>query len=299
MGDTEISWTHRPGTRGRTWNPVRGCSRTIAKGATQSGCGDGTGGGCYAERTAARFCGPGKPYEGLVRKTATGPRWTGVVRLVEDHLLDPFNWRDPSTVFVNSMSDLFHENLPDDAIDQVFAVMALSRQHTYQILTKRARRMREYITTPGRHESWSRHIRRIAPRSPIGGVTEDWFRQSARNIWLGVSTENQPALDERWPDLRDTPAPLRFLSVEPMIGPIIATDALSSGLLSWVIAGAESGPKSRPMLQTWIESLADQCQSAGVSFFAKQMVVDGRLSKRVADFPRHLQIQQFPEAPHG
>ncbi len=228
MGDTAISWTHRPGTRGRTWNPVRGCSRTIAAGAKQSGCGDGTGGGCYAERTAGRFCGPGKPYEGLVRITAKGARWTGVVRLVMDHIRDPLHWREPSTVFTNSMSDLFHENLPDSSIDYVVAVMMICAlredgpDHTFQTLTKRAARMRSYFNDPTTQE-------RVARRA--GSMMEDgdgWFDLIAfrkeglvhPSMWWGVSVENQAAADERIPELLATPAAVRFLSCEPLIGPV-------------------------------------------------------------------------------
>ncbi|MBY6277267.1 DUF5131 family protein [Symbiobacterium thermophilum] len=130
MGDrTRIEWTDA------TWNPIRGCSRV------SEGCRN-----CYAERMAARFSGPGRPYEDLVRRTPHGPRWTGEVRLVEELLDAPLHWRRPRRIFVNSMSDLFHEAVPDEWIDKVFAVMALAEHHTFQVLTKRPERMLRYLT---------------------------------------------------------------------------------------------------------------------------------------------------------
>jgi protein gp37 len=280
MGDTAIEWTHRPGTRGRTWNPVRGCSRTIAAGAKQSGCGDGTGGGCYAERTAGRFCGPGQPYEGLVRITAKGARWTGEVRLVVDHVRDPLRWREPSTVFTNSMSDLFHESLDDSSIDYVVAVMMICAlrsngpRHVFQTLTKRSARLRAYFSDPTTQE-------RVARRA--GAMMEDgdaWFDLIAfrdeglvhPSMWWGVSTENQEAFDERWPDLEATPAAMRFLSCEPLIGGINAMPATQSGKLGWLIVGCESGPRSRPTDTRWLRWLREQCQDSNVPFFLKQAV---------------------------
>lgn len=311
MGDkTGISWTDA------TWNPVRGCSRTIATGAKQSGCGDGTGGGCYAERTAGRFCGPGKPYEGLVRITAKGARWTGEVRLVPEHLADPLRWRKPRRIFVNSMSDLFHEQLPFDQIAAVFGVMAAAPQHTFQVLTKRASRMRRWFELIEREASDSH----VPPAEICGiravnhcvdldsaGLPQVW---PLPNVWLGVSVENQEAADERIPELLATPASVRFLSCEPLIGevdldkprcgscgeetPIVDVEGghgttipwcseheeegsyghwlhLDGGI-DWVIAGCESGPGARTCEVEWLRSLRDQCEEAGVAFFLKQAV---------------------------
>src|SRR5579885_1145834 len=131
MKKTSIEWTNA------TWNPIRGCSRV------SEGCRN-----CYAEKVAFRFSGLGQPYEGLVRINAAGerkPEWNGEVRLVEEHLRDPLKWKKPQRVFVNSMSDLFHENVPDEWIDKIFAVMALCPQHIFQVLTKRPERMRKYL----------------------------------------------------------------------------------------------------------------------------------------------------------
>lgn len=308
MGDrTGIEWT------GSTWNLTRGCSRTTpdaeleddleladeADGPTQSGCGDGTGGGCYAERMAGRFCGPGQPYEGLVRITAKGPRWTGVVRPVPEHLFDPIRWKRPRKIFPNSMSDLFHESLPDEVIDQALAVMLLTPRHTYQVLTKRAKRMRRYFSDPALYERVLRAAGPIRQRYPeLNLIAIDNPATCPKPwIWLCVSVENQRAADARIPELLATPAAVRGLSVEPLLGPVdlhaIQIPGASRGLrfsalqrqhddrfgqsdttIDWVIAGCESGPKSRPADVLWFRMLRDQCATAGVPFFLKQAKED-------------------------
>lgn len=272
MGDTDIGWTHRPGTRGRSWNPTQGCSLKSA------GCKN-----CYAMRMAARFAEKGWS-QGLIN-LKTG-KWNGVVRLAEHKLDEPLRWREPSTIFVNSMSDLFHEDLPDDLVDQVFAVMAIAHRHTYLALTKRADRMRAYITTPGRHEAWSRHIARIAPRYGhwLGGVTEDWWPKHAEHIWLGASVEDHAAL-HRIDDLRATPAALRFLSLEPLLEDLGTIDLTG---ISWAIDGCESGPGRRPAERAWFASIEEQCRAAGVAYWHKQEFIDGRLEH---EFPGQ---QEFP-----
>lgn len=255
MGDRSlIEWTDA------TWNPVRGCTRV------SEGCRN-----CYAERVAARFSGPGMPYEGLAAMRAGEPRWTGELRVVETHLEDPLRWRNPRRVFVNSMSDLFHEKLHFEDIGRVFGVMAACPHHSFQILTKRPERMREFVTIttgiPGR------------PHWPLP------------NVWLGVSVENQPAADERIPELLATPAAVRFVSAEPLLGPIDfdqenGLNAFGCGFeggwrncpenspkcagLDWVIVGGESGPGARPMHPRWARTIRDQCVAAGVPFFFKQ-----------------------------
>jgi protein gp37 len=304
MGDkTGIQWTDA------TWNPVRGCSRTIARGASQSGCGDGTGGGCYAEAMAGRFCGPGQPYEGLVRATPKGPRWTGVVRMVPEHLADPLRWRRPRRVFVNSMSDLFHEALTNEQIAAVFGVMAAAPQHTFQVLTKRAERMRDWFRWASAQRGRDARVlcSQIASEL-VDGVRWD-FALGERswplpNVWLGVSVENQAAADERIPLLLETPAAVRFLSCEPLLGPVDIKFGLGQYIdkhgnwrqgegVGWVIAGCESGTGARPAKVAWYRTLRDQCAAAGVPFFLKQAaegyddtlgdgVVEGMLSSRKA-----------------
>jgi protein gp37 len=217
-----ITWTDA------TWNPIRGCSRVSA------GCRN-----CYAERTASRFSGPGQPYEGLVRIANGHPQWTGEVRVMEERMLDPLRWRRPRRIFVNSMSDLFHENVADETIDRIFAVMALAPQHAFQVLTKRPARMLAYLDDerrlaiadaagdwdaldPQDEKLLARAIaRHDDPRRDRNGYIHlDW---PLKNVWLGVSVENQAAADERIPLLLQTPAAVRWISAEPLLGSIDLT----------------------------------------------------------------------------
>jgi protein gp37 len=256
LGDTKIEWATK------TWNPLRGCSKV------SEGCRN-----CYAIRVAHRFGGPGQPYEGLTQTGPGGPNWTGKVTLVPDALELPLNWRKPQRVFVNSMSDLFHPEVPDDFIHQVWETMAAAAQHTFQILTKRPERMRDWVRKHG---------------NVVG--TE---RPALTNVWLGVSVEDQKAADERIPLLLQTPAAVRFLSCEPLLGPVnlkiedgfLDHDVLAGRYtgpngetdihmpterIDWIIVGGESGPKARSADPDWFRSLHDQCQAAGVAFFFKQ-----------------------------
>jgi protein gp37 len=241
---------------------------------------------CYAERQAARFSGEGRPFYGFaevgVRVDAYGdesrwPRWTGNVSLIEDKVEEPLRWRKPSRVFVNSMSDLFHEDLPDEAIDRVFAVMSAARDQTFQVLTKRPQRMLRYLTTPNRDEAiWD-----AAPGLPDPFLQRDW-RDVMRhlplpNVWLGVSVENQKTADERIPLLVNTPAAVRFISAEPLLGPIgiapwlIECDCNDSPALDWVIVGGESGPNSRPCDVAWIRLIVLECALSRTPVFVKQL----------------------------
>lgn len=257
---TKIEWTDE------TWNPVRGCA-IVSKGCTN----------CYAMKQAHRFSGPGQPYEGLTKLTKGGPVWTGKIRLVPERLDDPLRWKEPRRIFVNSMSDLFHEDVPHEFIARVFATMVEARQHTFQILTKRPARMLEVMK------------RFVAENEEFGGeLPED---VPPRNVWLGVSTEDQAAADERIPLLLQTPAAVRWISAEPLLGPIDlgihrygetvrsylrlrergrGGDIQSGVGLDWVVAGGESGPGARPMHPDWARSLRDQCKAAGVAFLFKQ-----------------------------
>lgn len=218
---TSIEWTET------TWNPVRGCSRV------SPGCQH-----CYAERMAHRFSGPGMPYEGLTRSSDTGPRWTGRLELVPELVSEPLRWSAPRLVFVNSMSDLFHEAVPDAFIEEVFSVMKAATRHTFQVLTKRADRLRDLA----RRLPWPDHV------------------------WMGVSVESA-AYSARIDRLRETEAAVKFLSIEPLLGPMSALDL--SGM-DWMIVGGESGPGARPMHANWVRDLRDQCHAASVPFFFKQ-----------------------------
>lgn len=282
MQKSKIEWTEA------TWNPVRGCSRV------SPGCVN-----CYAERIAGRFCGKSHfPFFGF----ATKKGWTGSVDVIEEKLADPLGWRKPRTIFVNSMSDLFHEKLPDEAIDRVFAVMALCPQHRFFVLTKRAKRMREWATArpdPG--------TRLLADMIHLTGNAEYCYARQwpLPNVGLGVSCEDQQRADERIPELLRTPAAMRFVSLEPLLGAIQlfpdgaftdrqkfpmgfaawsearrsewfegtarATYMARQTGIDWVIVGGESGPGARPMDVSWVRSIVAQCKAAGVPVFVKQL----------------------------
>jgi len=229
---TKIEWTEE------TWNPTNGCS--MAKGSELGGCLN-----CYAARNQLRrpnkTSANGKPFAIM---TDNGPRWTGKVELVESKLLEPLHWRKPRTVFVNSMSDLFHENMPDSDIDRVFAVMALTPHITYQVLTKRARRMREWACDVSRDrfgKDTPSRIHHAMMFDTLGETVLAPLKYPLPNVWLGVSVENQPTADERIPELLRTPAALRFVSYEPALGPVDFTPWLySEPHLDWAIVGGES-----------------------------------------------------------
>ena len=219
---TTIEWTEA------TWNPVRGCSR-ISPGCTH----------CYAERMAHRFSGRGQPYEGLTQVARSGePRWTGEVRTVPELLREPLRWRRPRMVFVNSMSDLLHDDVPRPFIQEVFSVMSQASWHSFQVLTKR----------PERGEELSAQL--------------PW----PSNVWMGVSVETA-AYVGRISHLRRIPAAVRVLSLEPLLGPIPDLDLDG---INWAIVGGESGPGARRMDPAWVRRVRDQCLEQRVPFFFKQ-----------------------------
>jgi len=236
-------------------------------------------------------------YKGLTKRVNGKAVWTGKLALApESTLLLPLRTKKPTMWFVNSMSDLFHEDVPDEWIDRVFAVMALTPQHTYQVLTKRSGRMREYVSGLGQSSTTPDRITQLA--FSIGANVRGYRGSGGLcgrplpNVWLGVSAERQQEADERIPDLLATPAAVRFVSAEPLLGPIDfarlgdATFRLNAftgeaehtlgfkdrtrGRLDWIIVGGESGPNARPMHPDWARSIRDQCAAAGVPFFFKQ-----------------------------
>lgn len=273
---TKIEWTDA------TWNPVTGCS-VVSPGCTN----------CYAMRLAGTRLRHHKSRAGLTRETKAGPVWNGTVRFNEEWLTQPLQWKRPRMVFVCAHGDLFHEDVPEAWIDQVFAVMALAPQHSFQVLTKRSARMRAYIEeviASGRWLLWK--------HPEHGGDIFDPFAAQwstmMRRVWLGVSAEDQHRADERVPDLLATPAAVRFVSAEPLLGPIDFNripmpqdeDRECSALhgheiagmvgnaigwippLDWIIVGGENGP--RMMRAEWAQAIRDQCASAVVPFFFKQ-----------------------------
>ncbi len=268
---TAIEWTEA------TWNPITGCS------VTSPGCTN-----CYAMKLAGGRLRNHASRAGLTVSTKAGPVWTGETRFNEEWLDQPLRWKRPRMIFVCAHGDLFHESVPDEWIDRVFAVMALATQHTFQVLTKRSDRMRDYL---------SRRKSAKPVTTPLGDGTlgEHPFSdelQPPKNIWLGVSVEDQARADQRIPDLLETPAAVRWLSCEPLLGPVDLTmlhhdgitniDALRGmhGVLQpmlaecdkidWIVVGGESGPGARPMHPQWARSLREQCAAASVPFFFKQ-----------------------------
>jgi len=248
---SSIEWTDA------TWNPVRGCS-IVSKGCTN----------CYAMRQAHRFSGAGKAYEGLTQMSKGGPVWTGNVRLVPELLDEPLHWKKRRRIFVNSMSDLFHEDVPDEFIDRIWRMMMRAKNHTFQILTKRPARMLAYLSRfrPD-GDGWITRDGKPAMGKPQSGPLFSANKWPPKHIWLGVSCEDQPTADERIPLLLQMPAAVRWISAEPLLGDIVVP---SLHELDWVVAGGESGPGARPMHPRWVGRLRDECAVANVPFFFKQ-----------------------------
>ena len=257
-GETKIEWaTH-------SWNPVTGCTKVSA------GCDH-----CYAATFAERWRGiPGHPYEQGFD-----------LKLWPERLALPIRWTKPREIFVNSMSDLFHADVPEDFIWQVFAAMSSAQQHRFMVLTKRPQRMKRILT---REDWYPRLMAGAADVARIMGIadieTTDHLTWPLPNVWLGTSVENQEAA-YRIDWLVKTPAVVRFLSCEPLLGPLDLSDWLWSEYvasdfgntaiepreaINWIITGGESGPGYRPLNLDWVRSIRDQCQGAGVAFFHKQ-----------------------------
>jgi protein gp37 len=237
---SSIEWTDA------TWNPVRGCTKITP------GCAH-----CYAETFAERFRGvPGHPYEQGFD-----------LRLVPEKLFEPLLWRKSKMIFVNSMSDLFHADVPDRYIELVARVMVEARWHTFQVLTKRSERLRDLLASKLR------------------------FAANAEHIWWGVSVENRKHGVPRIQHLRDAPARIRFLSVEPLLEDLGEIDLAG---IDWVIVGGESGHGARPMRKEWVTALHEQCRSANVPFFFKQW---GGVRKKAAG--RELDGRTYDELPRG
>ncbi|MCK1698780.1 phage Gp37/Gp68 family protein [Bradyrhizobium sp. 144] len=244
--NSPIEWTEA------TWNPVGGCS-IVSPGCTN----------CYAMRLARRLEAMGQAkYAGTTRVSGGRAKWNGKIVLDEAALEIPLKWRHPKIIFVNSMSDLFHEKIALDYIERVFGVMHQARRHTFQVLTKRAKRLAD-----------------VAHRLP-------W----PDNVWMGVSVESEEYVD-RIDYLRSTPAFIKFLSLEPLLGPL---DNLKLSGIDWAIAGGESGPAARPMNPDWVRSIRDQCVANGTAFHFKQW---GGVQKKQTG--RMLDGRTWDELPTG
>lgn len=293
MTKSKIEWTDRS-----DWNPIRGCTRI------SPGCGGpGDHGGCYAEVMAARFSDPGQWGHRFATRTAKGGRWTGLIAVQWDRVELPLRWRKSAIIFASSTSDFFHKDLALDDIAHIFGVMIAAhhlRGHMLQVLTKRADIMRAHLNDP---EFWE--IANATANQYIMEAVDPLDRRSddARatcddygpdnpppGIWLGVSVEDQTRADERIPDLLTTPAAVRFISAEPLLGPVdldcpdvdwaqypagqglepFPPEGRGRLLIDWIIVGGESGPGARPLHPAWARSLRDQCAEVDVPFFFKQ-----------------------------
>lgn len=336
--NTKIEWTDA------TWNPVTGCS------VVSPGCSN-----CYAMRLAGTRMKHHPSRAGLTEPSKAGPVWNGQVRFNEEWLDQPLLWRKPRRIFVCAHGDLFHENVPNEWIYAVLAVMAATydvagtddhnvinayrQRHVYQVLTKRQARMRALMSDlhavpkkPGLDALLDHPLSRSAQtisraqghpfwmNAPLSSW--QWVIDGCPGLWLGVSVEDQARADERIPHLLATPAAVRFLSCEPLLGPIdflttlaMCQDApgkriavpLGRQLIDWVIAGGESGPGTRPMDIAWVGSLVEQCRAAGIACFVKQLgakpywqedaTAPLPLNKKGGDWsewPAELQVREFP-----
>lgn len=288
---TKIEWTDE------TWNPIVGCSRI------SEGCKN-----CYAATAAksARLQ-QFKQYQKI-------KEWNGQVAFVQNQLMKPLQWRKPKRIFVCSMSDLFHKNIPDEWIDKVMSVISLCPQHIFQVLTKRPKRMLDYFSYEGRLTNINFEISKI--------LQEDFLTAESKllkfpmpNLWVGTSVENQKAADERIPLLMEIPAEIRFLSCEPLLEEISLEQYLEQRAVNWVIVGGESGLNARTCSLQWIRSLVRQCQNAEVSIFVKQLgssvitttrygishsdyqfELKDKKGGNIDEFPEDLKIREFPQA---
>lgn len=253
---TNIEWTDA------TWNPITGCA------IKSPGCVP-----CYAMVLAGTRLKNHPSRAGLTDKTKAGPVWNGKVRFNAEWLTQPLKWKRPRMIFTCAHADLFYEEVPDEWIDDIFAVMARATQHTFQVLTKRSARMRYYLNA---RSTVTRIAQKIAEREELDGgmrdvrAIEERLRQRwpLVNVWVGVSTERQKEWDERVPDLAETPAAVRFVSIEPLLGPLDPSKWVHA--IDWFIVGGQNGP--RPTHPKWVRAIRDALIAAGKldRFFFKQ-----------------------------
>lgn len=299
---THIAWAEA------TWNPITGCS-VVSPGCTN----------CYAMQLAGTRLQHHPSRAGLTKQSKAGPVWTGEVRFNEQWIDQPLRWSRPRRVFVCAHGDLFHEGVPDEWIDDVFAVMACARQHTFQVLTKRPARMQAYLTHPDVRDRIDcmlgdfvdRHVDPLARRTDdLRATAPDLVGDDAAwplpNVWLGTSVEDQGRADQRIPILLDTPAAVRWISAEPLLGlvdispwlfggdppcPVCPRDIdcdcgwqtrreLGQPHLSWVVVGGESGRGARPFNLEWARCMVYQCRAADAPVFMKQLGTNPVVTQR-------------------
>jgi protein gp37 len=297
---------------------------------------------CYAERFAARFSKPGERYHGLVTIANGHPQWTGKMVTADfdenSVLWQPCRWRKPRMIFVNSMSDLFHKDVPFEFIDAVMGIVALCPRHTFQVLTKRPERMAEYFARfkdkdPAEELSnvesdtgciWGDEAA-CAISNSINGVLGEGHNVGwpMKNLWLGTSVEDQTRANERIPHLLEVPTAVRWLSVEPLLGPIDLAEAHRTKRklpnfpkptrVDWIVVGGESGPCARPMRLEWARSIVKQCKAVNVPVFVKQLggnitdedqktiqreaktSVHDRKGGDINEFPPDLRVREYPQ----
>ena len=292
MGDkSNIEWTDA------SWNPIRGCTKVSA------GCDN-----CYAMRQAHRMNHPGGAYEGLTRIISGRPQWNGKIRLVPNLLDQPLRWTKPRMIFVDSMSDLFHKQVPFQFIADVFAVMSVTTRHTYQLLTKRAERMHEFFQwlQDGPLDEWDDPERfdplRVWPgwvpmRGNRGGYDNCGPAWPNENTWLGVSVEDWFTAHDRISVLEDCPAAVRWVSAEPLLE--YMTFPWRS--VDWVVVGGESGPGARQFDPDWVRQIRDDIAGTDCRLFVKQLgsnPVGLKLKDRkggdMSEWPEDIRVRDWP-----
>lgn len=290
MGDkTGIQWTDA------TWNPLRGCTR-VSKGCEH----------CYAETVANRFSGPGEPYEGLIALGKKGPRWNGNITLVPEKLDEPIRWNRSRMVFVNSMSDLFHHGVSNEYIAAVFGIMAAAPKHTFQVLTKRPERAKDWFAwvaqqSPSPAEYCAAEAFRLTCRQETKQVGKTW---PLENVWLGVSCEDQKTADLRIPILLSCPAKVSWVSYEPALGLVDFRSWINQ--LQWIVVGGESGAGARPFDWHWAEDVVLSATSSSTKIFVKQLgskpILNGlNVTKLIsykgsepAEWPQIIRVRDYP-----
>jgi len=274
MKEHKIAWTER------TWNPIVGCEKISA------GCKN-----CYAEKMSARivkmmpqFVKTKKGRETLKAYSDVigGGKFNGEIRILPDRIKEPLSWRKPQKVFVNSMSDLFHEDIPFETIDDILEIMtAKAFHHTYQILTKRPERMLEYF-------EWKAKQIKKAGYDSLGGK----YYELPGCVWLGVTIEDKDVICERLTALELAPAKVKFLSIEPLLEDLGGIDLTD---IDWVIIGCESGAKRRECEIEWVEKLVENARKDNTKVFVKQLSINGKVVKDIHKFPKHLRNRDFPK----
>ena len=267
MARTKIAWSEF------SWNPVIGCTKIA------TGCKN-----CYAEKMATRLA--TMPLQSYYRHVVQNGKWNGDVYCMKNRLSDPLHWRKPRRIFVCSMSDLFHEDVPFEFIHKIFVTMKNTPRHTYQVLTKRPERVKAFVC-------WEEQRMR---------ADIDWVLLPLDNVWLGTSCSTQDEVDKNIPILLRTPAAVRFLSIEPLLSQVDLDQPCPGSIwatgLDQIIVGCESlhgGRSGRPCKIEWVRDIVRQCKDAGVKIFVKQIEINGKVSHDPAEWPEDVRVRENPK----